>query len=162
MTKNLQLDKMDQKILSILQKEARITNQELSERVNLSPSSCLNRVRKLEERGFIGPFFGMVDLERVCRSVMVIATVTLKDHSREQFKAFQDYVQDIPEVVECYMVSGSFDFCLRIVAPDMARYNEINDYLLDATETQGVMNISSHVVLNTSKHFSGYPIERLL
>ncbi|WP_033407233.1 Lrp/AsnC family transcriptional regulator [Kiloniella laminariae] len=162
MTKNLQLDKMDQKILSILQKEARITNQELSERVNLSPSSCLNRVRKLEERGLIGPFFGMVDLERVCRSVMVIATVTLKDHSREQFKAFQDYVQDIPEVVECYMVSGSFDFCLRIVAPDMARYNEINDYLLDATETQGVMNISSHVVLNTSKHFSGYPIDRLL
>ncbi|WP_085901741.1 Lrp/AsnC family transcriptional regulator [Kiloniella majae] len=157
-----QLDRIDQNILSILQQEARITNQDLSDRVNLSPSSCLNRVRKLEERGFIGPYFGMIDLERVCRSVMVIATVTLKDHSRDQFKAFQDYVQKIPEVVECYMVSGSFDFCLRIVAPDMGRYNEINDYLLDATDTPGVMNISSHVVLNTSKHFSGYPIEKLL
>ncbi|MFD2205073.1 Lrp/AsnC family transcriptional regulator [Kiloniella antarctica] len=162
MSLNQQLDRLDQKILSILQEEARITNQELSVRVNLSPSSCLNRVRKLEERGFIGPYFGMVDLERVCRSVMVIATVTLKDHSRDQFKAFQDYVQNIPEVVECYMVSGSFDFCLRIVAPDMGRYNEINDYLLDATDTPGVMNISSHVVLNTSKQFSGYPIEKLL
>ncbi len=94
--------------------------------------------------------------------MMVIATVTLKDHSRDQFKAFQDYVQNIPEVVECYMVSGSFDFCLRIVAPDMGRYNEINDYLLDATDTPGGMNISSHVVLNTSKHFSGYPIQKLL
>lgn len=154
-----QLDRIDQKILSILQGEARITNQDLSERVGLSPSSCLNRVRKLEERGIIGPYFGMLELDRICRSVMVIATVTLKDHSKEEFKAFQDYVQDIPEVVECYMVSGTFDFFLRIVAPDMKRYNEINDFLLDATP--GVMNIASHVVLSTSKPFSGYPVEKL-
>lgn len=156
----MQLDKINRKILSILQQDARITNQDLAEKVNLSPSSCLNRVRKLEQQGLIGPYLGVVDLATLCRSVTVIATVSLKDQSTDAFRAFQQAAQDIPEVVECYIVSGTFDIFLRIVAPDMNRYNEINDRLLDLQP--GKVNISSHVVLSTGKPFRGYPLDQLI
>ncbi|MEH6577630.1 MAG: Lrp/AsnC family transcriptional regulator [Amphritea sp.] len=156
----MQLDKISRNILSILQQDARITNQTLADRVGLSPSSCLNRVRKLEQAGLIGPYLGVVDLAALCRSVSVIATVSLKDQSTDAFRAFQQAAEAIPEVVECYIVSGSFDIFLRIVAPDMARYNAINDRLLDVLP--GMVNISSHVVLNTGKPFRGYPLEALL
>lgn len=147
----MQLDKISRNILSILQQDARITNQNLADRVGLSPSSCLNRVRKLEQAGMIGPYLGVVDLAALCRTVTVIATVSLKDQSTDTFRAFQQAVEDIPEVVECYIVSGTFDIFLRIVAPDMVRYNEINDGLLDVLP--GMVNISSHVVLNTGNPF---------
>lgn len=156
----MQLDKINRKILSILQQDARITNQMLAERVNLSPSSCLNRVRKLEQEGLIGPYLAAVDLAALCRSVTVIATVSLKDQSTDAFRAFQQAAQEIPEVVECYIVSGSFDIFLRIVASDMVRYNAINDRLLDMQP--GKVNISSHVVLSTGKPFRGYPLDQLL
>ncbi|OOV86425.1 Lrp/AsnC family transcriptional regulator [Oceanospirillum linum] len=156
----MQLDKISRNILSILQKEARITNQELADRVGLSPSSCLNRVRKLEEAGLIGPYLSTINLPKICRSVEVIVTVSLKDQSTEAFRTFQAAAQSHPEVVECYTVSGSFDFFLRIVAPDMMRYNEINDQLLDVLP--GMVNLSSHVVLTTVKPFRGYPLNALM
>jgi DNA-binding Lrp family transcriptional regulator len=156
----MQLDNISQKILSTLQSEARITNQDLADRVGLSPSSCLNRVRKLESAQLIGPYLSTLNLPKICRSVEVIVTVSLKDQSTEAFRTFQTAAQGHPEVVECYTVSGSFDFFLRIVAPDMARYNAINDQLLDILP--GMVNISSHVVLTTVKPFRGYPLDTLI
>jgi len=156
----MQLDKISRNILSTLQQEARITNQELAERVGLSTSSCLNRVRKLEEARLLGPYLGNLNLAKICRSVEVIVTVSLKDQSTEAFRTFQSAAQSHPELVECYTVSGSFDFFLRIVAPDMQRYNAINDQLLDVLP--GMVNISSHVVLTTVKPFRGYPLNALL
>lgn len=156
----MQLDKISRKILSTLQQDARITNQELADRVGLSPSSCLNRVRKLEQAGLIGPYLSVLNLPKICRSVEVVVTVSLKDQSTDAFRTFQQAAQSHPEVVECYTVSGSFDFFLRIVAPDMQRYNAINDQLLDVLP--GMVNISSHVVLTTVKPFRGYPLEHLM
>lgn len=156
----MHLDKINQKIILVLQKDARITNQELADRVNLSPSSCLSRVRKLEESGVIDAYRAEINLPKVCRSVTVIATVSLKDQSTEAFRLFKDAADVIPEIVECYTVSGVFDFFLRIVAPDMPRYNEINDKLLDLLP--GQVNISSHVVLETGKPYQGYPLSELI
>jgi len=154
------LDRLNRKILSILQQEARITNQQLADRVGLSPSSCLNRVRRLEQEGLIGPYLGVLNMSKLCRSVTVIATVSLKDQSTDAFRAFQQEAESIPEVIECDTVSGTLDMFLRIVAPDMQRYNEINDRLLDVLP--GMVNISSHVVLTTGKPFRGYPLDALL
>ncbi len=156
----MHLDRINRKILSILQQDARITNQQLAEQVGLSPSSCLNRVRKLEDQQLIGPYLAVLDLNRLCRSVTVIVTVSLKDQSTDAFRAFEQAAQAIPEVIECYTVSGTFDFFLRIVAPDMVRYNQINDLLLDVNP--GMINLSSHVVLNSNKAFRGYPLHQLL
>ena len=96
----MQLDRISRNILSILQQEARITNQDLANRVGLSPSSCLNRVRKLEEAGLIGPYLSNLNLAKICRSVEVICTVSLKDQSTDAFRAFQSAAQSHPEVVE--------------------------------------------------------------
>ncbi len=154
------LDRINQNILSTLQHDARITNQQLAERVGLSPSSCLNRVRKLEQQGLIGPYLGVLNIEALCRSVTVIATISMKDQSTDAFRTFQHAAEQIAEVVECFTVSGSFDMFLRIVAADMTRYNAINDRLLDILP--GLVNISSHVVLTSSKPFRGYPLDKLL
>lgn len=154
------LDRLDQKILALLQCQARISNQALAEQVGLSASACLNRVRKLEQAGVIGPYLAVLALPKLCRSVTVIATVSLKDQSTEAFRLFAEAALAIPEVVECHTVSGVFDFFLKIIAPDMPRYNAINDRLLDLLP--GQVNISSHVVLETGKPFRGYPLASLL
>ena len=160
MNNKQKLDRIDRKILSILQSNARISNQQLSEEIGLSPSSCLKRTRRLEDAGLLGPYLASINLDSLCRSVTVLATVVLKDHTKEAFIAFQKHANSIREVLECYMVSGSFDFFLRIVAADMNSYNHINDRLLDSDV--GVLKVSSHVVLSQSKSFGGFPLERLL
>jgi DNA-binding Lrp family transcriptional regulator len=156
----MRLDKINQNILSLLQSDARITNQTLADKVNLSPSSCLNRVKKLEEAGLIGPYIGVVNLEKACRSVMAIITVKLQNQSTEGFQNFLHCAKAIPELVECYTVSGSFDMFLRVAAADMLRFNQIVDELLDIIP--GMVNLSSHIVLTTDKPFRGFDLETLL
>ena len=156
----MRLDKINRNILSLLQSNARITNQELASKVNLSPSSCLHRVKKLEQAGIIGPYIGVVNLDRVCRSVMAIITVKLQDQSTEGFQNFLRCAEEIPELVECYTVSGGFDMFLRVAAADMTRYNQIVNQLLDIIP--GMVYLSSHIVLSTDKSFRGFALESLL
>lgn len=156
----MRLDKINQKILSLLQSDARITNQDLAEKVNLSPSSCLNRVKKLEEAGLVGPYQAVINLDKVCRSVMAIITVKLKDQSTEGFQTFLVNAKVIPELIECYTVSGGFDMFLKVAAADMVRFNQIVDQLLDIIP--GQVNLSSHIVLTTDKPFRGYPLGALV
>jgi len=153
-------DRIDLKILSILQNNARITNHDLSGEVNLSPSSCLQRVRRLEDEGYLESYRAVINLNKICRTVTVLLTVSLNDHSNVNFKAFEKLVDDFPEIVECYTVSGNFDYFLRVVCPDMDHYLELNDQLI--TSMEGVANINSHVVLATSKNFKGYALEKLV
>ncbi len=156
----MRLDKINRNILSLLQSDARISNQELAKQVNLSPSSCLNRVKKLEEAELIGPYIGIVNLEKACRSVMAIITVKLQDQSTEGFQNFLRCAKAIPELVECYTVSGAFDMFLRVAAADMVRFNQIVDELLDIIP--GMVNLSSHIVLSTDKSFRGFALNSLL
>ncbi len=156
----MRLDKINRNILSLLQSDARISNQELAKQVNLSPSSCLNRVKKLEEAELIGPYIGIVNLEKACRSVMAIITVKLQDQSTEGFQNFLRCAKAIPELVECYTVSGGFDMFLRVAAADMVRFNQIVDELLDIIP--GMVNLSSHIVLSTDKSFRGFALNSLL
>jgi len=160
MPKKKPIDKIDLKILSNLQKNARITNHDLSAVVNLSPSSCLQRVRRLEEEGYLDSYMGVINLNKICRTVSVLLTVSMHDHSNANFKTFEKAINDFPEIVECYTVSGNFDYFLRIVCADMDRYLELNDKLIEYME--GVANISSHVVLATTKTFKGYALDQLV
>lgn len=154
------LDKIDQNILSVLQINGRITNQQLAEKVNLSPSSCLARVRKLEEDGCLGPYHAQINLERLCRYITCIAMVSLGQHQQEDFRTFERFVNALPEVVQCDTVSGGCDFIVRIVCADMERYHEVNEMLLNSGTN--VVNIKTHVVMSETKVFSQYPLKELL
>lgn len=157
---NKSIDRLDIRILNYLQHNGKTTNQNLADHVGLSPSSCLMRVRKLEEQGFIERYQAMVNLPKLCRNVCCIATVTLKEHSKADFDKFEKIVDGIPEVVECYTVSGGFDFILKIVCPDMSRYLELNNQLV--TTGNNIENLSTHVVMNENKPFTGYPLDKLI
>lgn len=156
----IKIDRIDLKILQHLQKAGRITNQNLAEKVNLSPSSCLHRVRRLEEAKIILSYQANLRLSSLCRSITCIATVTLSNHTQEDFLAFEKLTVDLPEVVESHTVSGGFDFFLKVVAGDMAAYLELTNKLIQGMSC-GV-NINTHVVMKEIKAFRGYPIERLI
>lgn len=160
MSEKVHLDRTDVAILATLQDEARITNHDLAERVHLSASSCSQRVRKLERAGVLRSYHARVDLERVCRSVTVIAEATLNNHELEDFRRFERAVDAIPEVTECLKVSGEHDYILRFVCTDMARYHELSEGLLDTG--RGVAHLASHVVLARCKERDGLPLGSLL
>lgn len=160
MDNKLKLDRIDVKILATLQGEARITNHDLAEHVHLSPSSCLQRVRKLEQAGVLNSYHARIDLQRVCRSVTVIAEVQLNNHEKEDFHRFEKAVADIPEAIECLKVSGTHDYIVRFVCPDMAQYHALTEQLLDTG--RGIAHLSSHVVLAQCKEDNGFPLEPLL
>ena len=117
-------------------------------------------MRRLEEKGYIDRYITLVNLPKLCRSVTCIATVTLKQHAKKDFDAFERAVASIPEVVECFTVSGGFDFVLKIVCPDMTRYLALNNELVNAGAN--IENLSTHVVMNENKPFAGYPLHTLL
>lgn len=158
--RNIKLDKIDIKLLQTLQTDGRITNQALAEQVHLSPSSCLQRVRRLEQENLIGSYHGRLDLAAIARHITCIANVSLKNHSQADYEAFESLVGEIPEVVECYTVSGESDFFLKVISADMNRYLEINEKLLRSSSCQ--VNISTHVVMKENKHFEGVDLSTLL
>lgn len=156
----LKLDRTDLKILSILQESARITNQELANRIHLSPSSSLTRVRRLEESGIIKAYHASIDLNQLCRSIMCIATVSIQSQAKKDYSEFQNYISRVPEIIECFTVSGTFDFIMKVVSPDMNRYMAITDDLIDAVKAEITLN--THVVMNENKLYSGFPLNKLL
>ena len=151
--KSAKLDKIDMRILQILQKDGRITNQNLAEQVNLSPSSCLQRVRRLEKADVIASYQAHLNLASIARHIICMATVSVKNHTQEEFNAFETLIKSIPEVVECYMVSGESDFLMKIICPDMKRYVEINEQLVGNSRYQ--VTINSYVVMKENKPFRG-------
>ncbi len=156
---SFKIDRIDLKIMQLLQQNGRITNQALASQVALSPSSCLQRVRRLEEQGFITGYRAELNLHKVARHITCIATVALKNHTQNDFRAFEALVAELPEVVECLTVSGEFDFLLKVICPDMQRYLAINDQLVSAVDFQ--LTINTYVVMSETKQRQGVDLTAL-
>ncbi|GIS91692.1 MAG: hypothetical protein CM1200mP20_17330 [Pseudomonadota bacterium] len=122
------LDKIDSRILEIIQEEARISNTDLADRVGLSPSPCWRRVRALESNGIIERYVTLVNAKAVGLPINVFATVTLEKQVEPPFEAFEKAVTERPEVMECNLMTGEFDYLLRVVVPDLAAYER---FLID-------------------------------
>ncbi len=152
------LDQVYLRILEVLQRQGRISNHKLAEAVALSASPVLERVRKLESSGIVRAYGADVDLSKVCSSVQVWADVSLECYSR-QFRAFDNAVAEIPEIVECYKVTGSLDYMLRFVCVDTDAYFALTDNMMK--RNLGIAKIETRVVIERSKQFSGYPIRTL-
>lgn len=153
------LDAIDIRILKVLQQAADISNIDLAERVGLSPTPCLRRVRILEEAGIIRTRVTLLDPKVLGLSVSVFVSVTLEKQVKERLQEFEAEVRRRPEVVECYLMTGESDYLLRIVVPDLATYER---FLKDSlTRIPGVASIKSSFALDQVAYSTALPLDHL-
>jgi Lrp/AsnC family leucine-responsive transcriptional regulator len=121
----IQLDAIDLRILKALQDDGRLTNSDLADRVGLSPSPCLRRVRRLESDGFIQTYRAVLDREAIGLGLTVFVDIKVEKHNRENAQALQEALRAMPEVVACHMVSGTADFIAEIVVANLKAYERL-------------------------------------
>jgi Lrp/AsnC family transcriptional regulator of ectoine degradation len=124
------LDATDVKILATLQSEGRITKAALADAVNLSPTPCWERLKRLEKAGLIRGYRAEIDLEKLAAATTIMVEVVLKQHRYEDFQRFETSIRKLDEVVECYATGGGLDYLLKVVAPDIDAYQRLIDQLL--------------------------------
>ncbi|MGR8949025.1 MAG: Lrp/AsnC family transcriptional regulator [Gammaproteobacteria bacterium] len=149
------LDKIDYRILHYLQNDAHITNAELAEKVGLSPSPCLRRVKVLEKNGIIQRYVAIVDANAVGMPISAFVSVSLNSQDRSGLEAFQSRVETYPEVMECYLMTGTSDFLMRVVVPDLQTYERFTDKL---TRIPGIGNIQTSFALKPVVYKTELPI----
>jgi len=153
------LDRIDRRILTALQANARLTNQALSEQVSLSPSACLARVRRLERVGVIQGYHARLDPFAIDVGLVLYAEVTLQGHSPEELTRFEQAMRELPAVVEASHVTGAYDYLLKVVTAGMAEWTRIAEEL--ASSDIGIERIITHVIMNKPKFFVGYPVSKV-
>jgi DNA-binding Lrp family transcriptional regulator len=155
----MELDRADLKLLEMLQRDGRTTMQALSEAIHLSARATLNRVRKLEAGGLIEGYRALVSRRVQGEQISVFAEIALKDQRQAVVQRFEKRMAASPEVVACYVISGRYDYIVRVACPDLARYHDlINAWLDDAS--LGVEKIVTNIELQTIKEFTGFPVPR--
>ncbi len=152
----MQMDKYDRAILAALQQDGRISNVQLATRVNLSESACLRRVRALEEAGYIDRYVALVNQSRVGLGGNVLVHIGLHREEQSELAAFEAAVRNIPEVMECYLMTGEFDYLLRVVVADMADFERLHKEAL--TRLPGVARVNSSVAIRTVQKKTELPL----
>lgn len=152
-------DRTDRRILEQLQADGRLSNQELAERVLLSPSPCLRRVRALERSGVIQRYAALLDPLRVGLDLLAYVSVKLEKRGKMPVDQFTRAVQSWPEVIACFSMTGDMDYLMRVQVEDLAHYSRfIMDKLL---KQPGVIDIRSNFVLERVKETTALPLEQL-
>ena len=144
------MDKIDRLIIRELQINARLTNQELAERVNLSPSPCLRRVRRLEESGILSGYTARVDQEAYGLPLNIFVSVRLEKQNEQSIKEFEYELQFLDQVMECYLMTGSRDYLLRVVSVDLKSYEKF--IRNDLTKLPGIASIESSFAFSNVKN----------
>jgi len=153
----MELDRYDRQILAALQRDGRISNQELAEQIGLSPSPCLRRVRALEEAGLIRGYRALLDAKALGYSLMALIHISMDQHTPERFQHFEREIQEVPEVLECLLITGQdADYQLKVVVKDMDGYQEL--LLNRITRIQGVTGVHSSFVLRRVVDNTALPV----
>jgi Lrp/AsnC family leucine-responsive transcriptional regulator len=149
-------DNVTLRILAELQRDGRLTNQALAERVGLSPSPCWRRVKELEAAGVIRRYAAILDPDLVGVPVCVFTLVNLEMHNQDSLQAFQRSVEDRPEILECYAITGDADFILKIQVPDIRAYERLlNDVIF---RIPGIRHVRSSFTLRAVKNDTALPV----
>lgn len=150
------LDKVDLQILRTLQENARLTTKELAARVSLSSTPVFERLKRLEREGYIKKYIAVLDADKLNQGFIVFCLVKLKRMNREIAADFSQRISQIPEVTECYNISGSFDYLLKVRAPNMKYYQEFLLNVLGTIDSLG--SLESTFVMDTVKQQYGISI----
>ena len=152
----MKLDRIDRTLLAELQRDGRVSNRDLSERVHLSESACLRRVRALDEAGVIERYAAIVSQAKAGLPGNVFVSITLNRQEQADLAAFEDAVRRVPEVMECYLMTGQQDYLLRVVVSDPSDFERVHSQHL--TRLPGVARVQSSFALRTVRKSSELPI----
>lgn len=153
----LNLDGIDLQILKRLQHDGRVTNVELAQSVGLTAPPCLRRMRALEDEGIITSYHAAIDPAKMGYTITVFAMVSLKSQAESDLQAFEDHVQGLPEVRDCYMLNGEIDFMLKVVAKDLQQFQKF--LTSNLTSAPNVASVKTSLTIRSAKHEPGVPIE---
>ena len=153
---DVRLDDTDRRLLRILQADGRISNAELANRCHLSPSACSERTRRLREVGFIAHFSAVLDPRKVGRALLIFVEVVLDRTTEDMFEAFAEAARRAPDVLECHMVAGGFDYLIKARVQDMAAYRTFLGEVL--VQMPGVRETRTYAVLEEIKATTVLPI----
>lgn len=156
----MKLTKMDIRILDEIQNNARITNLELAEKIGLSPSPCLRRVKQLEEAGYIDQYVARLNEKKLNLKLVALIQISMDRHTPERFENFEAIVKQLEEVQECYLITGqSADYLLKVIVPDMEHYQ---DFLLQKlTRIEGVTGVQSSFIMRKVLDRTTLPLKAL-
>ncbi len=150
------LDNLDKAILRILQTEGRISNVDLAGRVNLSPSAAHGRIKRLEQRGFIQSYAGLLNREKLGYDMLCFINVTLQLHQSENVDNFKTIIQAMPEVLECHHVTGEYDYLLKVA---IRNRKDLQRFVVDClTPVPGLAHIHTSLVLSEVKYTTALPV----
>ncbi|MCG8314536.1 MAG: Lrp/AsnC family transcriptional regulator [Pseudomonadales bacterium] len=154
----MKLDRYDRAILETLQRDGRISNQELADSIGLSPSPCLRRVRALEDSGLIDGYVALVNARKLGLTLMSFIHISMDKHTPDRFESFESTINSYPEVVECHLITGqSADYLLKVIVKDMDGYQQ---FLLNKlTRIEGVSGVHSSFVMKSPVDRTALPIE---
>ncbi|CDZ78787.1 Leucine-responsive regulatory protein [Legionella massiliensis] len=156
----MSIDRIDKKILEILQTNSQISNQELAEQVALSPSPCLRRVKLLEENGFINKQVTLLNPEKIGLELTVLVLVGLNSHQPALMNGFEERMRLLPEVIQCYLITGqSADYLLKVIVPDLKAYQSF--LLGKLTVIKGVSSVHSSFILRNICDTTALPLDHL-
>jgi Lrp/AsnC family leucine-responsive transcriptional regulator len=150
------IDAADARILRVVQRDGRITNQELARQAGLSPAGCFDRVKRLRERGIILGYTALLDPAQLGSALMIFVEVLLDRTTDDVFTAFAEHVREVPQVLECHMVAGGFDYLLKVRVADMAAYRAFLGNILAAMP--GVRETRTYAVLEEVKSTTALPV----
>ena len=154
----MKLDRYDRRLLEILQAEGRITNQELADRIGLSPSPCLRRLRALEESGLIVGYRAQLDPRKLGLSLMAVIHISMDRHTPDRFARFEAKIAALPEVLECLLITGQeADYQVKVIVSDMDAYQSL--LLSKITSIEGVSGVHSSFVLRRVVDKTALPLE---
>lgn len=154
------LDEVDVRILSVLQRDGRISKTGLGEIVGLSPSACLDRMRRLEKKKLIVSYHAILNIRALCHQETFFMEVSLRTHRADDFSIFERYVQQIDEILECYALGGGIDYLLKIVCPNIEDYQCLVDNMLDARV--GIDRYFTYIQTKAVKLRPQIPIDRIV
>jgi Lrp/AsnC family leucine-responsive transcriptional regulator len=157
---NPEIDAIDRRIIAALQADGRLTNVELAERVGLSPSPCLRRVKQLERDGYIEAYRAVLRRRRVGLGLTVFVGVKIEGHANDRAEAFQQAIVAMPEIVACHLVAGEVDYLLEVVVPDLERYQ---GFLVGKLLTLPIIReVRSNIAIETLKAAGPPPLDHLM
>ncbi|MGD8956935.1 MAG: Lrp/AsnC family transcriptional regulator [Chromatiaceae bacterium] len=154
----MQIDRFDRHILQVLQADGRISNQDLADRIGLSPSPCLRRVRALEQSGIITAYRAILDAKRLGLSLLALVHISMDRHTPERFANFEDRIKALPEILECLLITGQdADYQLKVIVRDMDAYQAL--LLNKITRIEGVSGVHSSFVMRRVVDNTALPLD---